>query len=404
MQPFEEPQSEEVVAGRLRYQRPVTPYERFMEEEGIPLYRGIGLYDSRRLSLGPWRRLGGRGSFIVMGSGTPRGLGRFVVEIPPAGILNSERHIYEEVYFVVEGRGTTEVWREGSGHKQIFEWQAGSLFSIPLNTWHRLVNATSSPALLIGTTTAPPIMNRFHNLNFIFDNPFEFTDRYDESETYFRPREEVEANPMTGRAVRRSNFFPDVAFSELPLDNQKSPGYRRVEPQMAGNVINMFIGQHQSGRYAKAHAHGGFAGPGVLILRGRGYTFAWPRSLGIRPWEEGKGEQVVRQDYVAGGMFSPAASGGEWYHMHFPVGKDGLRILAMYGGDSGEVREEGSRGEELTHINADVRDGGTTIGYDIEDPFIRKVYLEELKKEGVEFRMPESVYYKRTEASGGQLL
>ena len=53
--------------------------------------------------------------------------------------------MYEEMYYVVEGRGSVEVWRDGSNKKQSFEWQAGSVFSIPLNTWHRLVNAASSP-------------------------------------------------------------------------------------------------------------------------------------------------------------------------------------------------------------------------------------------------------------------
>ncbi len=52
---FHEPQSEEEVAGRLRYERVASPYERFMEEEGIPVYRNsIGVYDVRDLTLGPW--------------------------------------------------------------------------------------------------------------------------------------------------------------------------------------------------------------------------------------------------------------------------------------------------------------------------------------------------------------
>lgn len=33
---FHEPQSEEEVAGQLRHERVASPYERFMEEEGIP--------------------------------------------------------------------------------------------------------------------------------------------------------------------------------------------------------------------------------------------------------------------------------------------------------------------------------------------------------------------------------
>src|SRR5262249_947111 len=69
--------------------------------------------------------------------------GLYVVEIPSAGALNVERHLYEKVVLVVEGRGTTEVWQEGQAKRHVFEWQKGSLFSIPLNAYHRLVNAAS---------------------------------------------------------------------------------------------------------------------------------------------------------------------------------------------------------------------------------------------------------------------
>ena len=41
----------------------------------------------------------------------------YVVEVPGAGALNAERHLYEEIYYVVEGRGTTEVWQDGSSKK-----------------------------------------------------------------------------------------------------------------------------------------------------------------------------------------------------------------------------------------------------------------------------------------------
>ena len=219
---FHEPQSEEEVAGRLRYERVASPYERFMEEEGIPIYRNsIGLYDVRDLTLGKWRRMGGRGSYIYLPGTTGRGM--YVVGVPAAGALNPEHHIYEELFYVVEGRGSTEVWREGTAKRQAFEWHPGSLFSIPVNTSHRLINATSSPALLIAVTSAPTLINQFNNLRFIFDSPFDFTDRYDEADTFFKPNLEVVPHPVTGRAVVKSNIIPDIALCELPLDNQRSP-------------------------------------------------------------------------------------------------------------------------------------------------------------------------------------
>ena len=104
--------------------------------------------------------------------GTEGKWGSYVVEVPGAGALNPEKHMYEEVYLVVEGRGSTEVWLEGDNKRHVFEWQKGSLFSIPVNAMHRIVNASSSPALLLGGTTAPNLMNLINNTDAIFNCPY----------------------------------------------------------------------------------------------------------------------------------------------------------------------------------------------------------------------------------------
>jgi hypothetical protein len=155
-------------AGLGIFKRPQMPYDRFMETEGVPVYRGIGVRRVQDLPLVPWRRLGGRGSYIQL-YGTEGLWGSYVVEIPAAGALNEERHLYEKVVLVVEGRGSTEVWQEGQNRRHAFEWQAGSLFTIPLNARHRLINAANAPALLLCGTTAPNVMNLFDNVGFVFD-------------------------------------------------------------------------------------------------------------------------------------------------------------------------------------------------------------------------------------------
>ena len=78
----------------------------------IPIYRDIGVSKVQNLPLAPWPRLGGRGSYIQL-HGTEGKWGSYVVEVPGAGALNAEKHIYEEIYLVVEGRGSTEVWLDG---------------------------------------------------------------------------------------------------------------------------------------------------------------------------------------------------------------------------------------------------------------------------------------------------
>jgi mannose-6-phosphate isomerase-like protein (cupin superfamily) len=376
-------------SGFGRWKRPPSPYDVFMEEQGIPIYRDIGVYRVQDLPRKPWKRMGGKGTFIQL-FGTEGLWGMYVVEVPAAGALNVEKHLYEEVFLVVGGRGSTEVWQEEGGRKNTFEWGKGSLFTVPINTFHRLINATSSPALVLVGTTAPPVLNLFQNANFVFDTSYAFTDRYDASDAFYRPSEELEPDPFRGLAMRRTNIIPDIVNCELPMDNRRSPGYRRVEPYMAGNKFYLWIGQHEVGRYSKAHAHGSAA---VLIcLEGKGYTYTWPRELGLHPWEDGLADQIRRQDYEAVGMVSAAPMSGEWFHQHFGTSAKGLRLTAWFGPHA-PGREPGRPGEEDMDRNAmDVEEGGNTIPYRDEDPYIRAEFDEELRKEGVDSRMEARFY------------
>jgi len=276
---WREPQQGEN-AGIGAWNRPNSPYDNFMESEGIPIHRGIGVHRVQDLPLRDWKRTGGKGTFIQL-YGTEGLWGCYVVEVPGAGALLPEHHMYEEIYLVVEGRGTTEVWVEGTVKKHQFEWQTGSLFSIPMNAWHRVINARSTPALLLAATTAPNMINLVRNTDFIFNCSYVFRDRYSEAEDFFKPSIDIEPDPLRGLAMSRTNIIPDVFNSELPMDNRRSPGYRRMEPRMTENVFYQFIGQHENGRYSKAHAH---ASAAVLVcIKGKGYTYTWPTKLGITP-------------------------------------------------------------------------------------------------------------------------
>ncbi len=375
------------VVGRFRWNRPPTDYESFIEEEGIPIVRGLGIYDVRDVTLGPWKRTGGQGAYLELnGIGGRSGL--YLIQIPPGGALNAERHMYEEIYYVVEGRGTTEIWKDSSPQKkQVFEWQKSSLFSSPLNTWHRLVNAASSPALVLVATNAPPIMALYRSRQFIFENSFEFDDRYGANADYFKPADQLTTNPHSGRYINPSNLIPDTMNCELPLENQRGAGHRHFTWQLSGNTFRGFLAQYPPGRYSKAHYHP--SGAVVVCVGGQGYSITWPRELGIRPWETGKGHMVKRQDYTEGGLISAAPGGDNWYHAHFGTSKERFRVLAFLGGYPRPVY--GAPGDETTW-NLDQSQGGNTIEYRDEDPQVRKDFTEALKRSGAEFQMPESVY------------
>ena len=378
-------------AGLGTFKRVTTPYDQFMEEQEIPIVRAVGVSKVQDLPLKPWKRMGGNGSFIQLW-GTEGLWGSYVVEVPGAGALNVEKHLYEEQYLVVEGRGSTEVWQEG-GKKHIFEWQKGSLFAIPLNAYHRIVNASSSPALLLGGTTAPNAMNLYDNNNFVFNNSYVFSDRFDGQQDYFKPKDDLAPDPVRGLAMRRTNIVPDIVNCELPLDNRRSPGYRRIEPYMAGNRFYLWIGQHETGRYSKAHKH---ASAAVLIcVKGKGYTYTWPSEIGPAPWRDGKADQVFRVDYEPVGMVSAAPMSGDWFHQHFGTSKEPLRLTAWFGANNSRSRKPGRPGEQQKDLGAiDIRDGGSAIPYDEEDTFIRREYETTLAREGGVSRMEDWLYEK----------
>src|SRR5262249_21622121 len=176
-------------------------------------------------------------------------------------------------------------WTDDQKRPHNFEWQRGSMFSIPLNTWHRIVNAASSPALILVASTAPNVMNLFRDSDWIFNCPITFPSRYDGSESYFKPKDDIMPDPLRGLAMRKTNLIPDVFNAELYLDNRRSPGYTRMEPNMAGNVFYGFVGEHVTGRYSKAHAH--LSSAVLVCIKGKGYTYTWPRAIGMTPWKDG---------------------------------------------------------------------------------------------------------------------
>ncbi|ODT23240.1 MAG: cupin [Kaistia sp. SCN 65-12] len=383
-------------AGLGEFKKQPTPYDQFMVDEGIPIFRDLGIPNVRDLPLEPWRRTGGRGSYIQL-YGTETKWGHHVVEVPAGGALNPEKHMYEEIYLVVEGRGSTEVWLEGEGKKHVFEWQQGSMFSIPMNAMHRIVNATNKPALLMGGTTAPNVLNQINNVEAVFNNPFVFRDRFSGADDFYKYREEVEPDPVRGLAMRRTNFLPDAVNCDLPLDNRRSPGYRRVEPFMTNNQFYFWIGQHENGRYSKAHAHTSAA---ILIcLSGSGYTYTWPEECGVNPWRDGHAHRVRRLDYGQFGMVTAAPGGARWYHQHFSVSKEPFRLLAWFGPHN-PGRDPGAPGEKHTDYTAiNVNEGGTAIPYWMEDPHIRQEYEALLQKNGVEVRMKPEWYEKPSDTT-----
>jgi hypothetical protein len=252
--------------------------------------------------------------------------------------------------------------------------------------------------MLLCGTSAPNVMNLIDNPSFIFNCPHNFTERFSGADDYFKPNDDIEPDPVRGLAMRRTNLIPDVINCDLPLDNRRSPGYRRVEPHMAGNRFYLFVGQHETGRYAKAHKHHSTAV--LTCVEGKGYTYTWPDALGPTPWKDGKADKILRQDYEPVGIVSAAPMSGDWFHQHFGTSKGPLRLVAWHGPNNHPALKAGRPGEKMADIWAiDLNKGGNAIPYHMEDPAIRREFDATLRQEGVASRM-NPAFYKRPPADG----
>src|ERR1051325_8812906 len=85
-----------------------TPYEMWQETEDVPIYKGLAIDDLRTVKVEPWKRKGALGAFInLLGAG--RSCDCYTCEIPAQGETLPERYLFEELIYVVKGRGAPRV-------------------------------------------------------------------------------------------------------------------------------------------------------------------------------------------------------------------------------------------------------------------------------------------------------
>lgn len=334
-------------------------YRKWVESEGIPLVESFFVDDIAKVPLEPWKRTGGLGVRLCL-EGTGETNDAYICEIPPGRSLAPEKHMYEELIYVINGRGATTVWNEGEP-KRTFEWQEGSLFSPPLNSWHEIYNGNGSdPARFLAVTSAPCMINLIHNTDFIFNCPYVFRDRYHSQEDYF-------GNPGTWYSGRtwNTNFVADVKNLKLLEWKERGGGGSQVRVELSENTLCGHISQFAVGSYKKAHFHG--PGAHVIILAGTGYSLLWPRNQAIK-----------RFDWQPGSLVVPP---GGWFHQHFNSGSVPVRYLALRWG-SQKYHEMWGEGRGKADI--DVKLGGNQIEYEDEDPIVRQMFSDACAKAGVQ--------------------
>lgn len=363
-----------------RPRRPsTTAYRKWQEAEGIPVNRGSFVANLHTLEVAPWERTGQKGAFVNLGN-QENGDG-YVLEIAPGSETKVQRHLFEVSLYVLDGRGATTIWQPG-GPKQTVEWQAGAVFSPPLNCFYQHFNLDGrAPACLFGLSTAPRMINLFRSPEFVFNASYAFTDRYDSSDNYFTGPGE-----HTGWRRWRTNFIPDIRAFKLDDYKQRGAGGSNMHFVLSNNSMGGHVSEFPPATYKKGHRHG--VGPHLIIVGGAGYSLFWF-----------KGEPRRRIDWVDGTVVVPEA--GE-YHQHFNTSGDYGRylVLTANAGGGGEGRE---RGERMTGEDPDdppptatsEAEGGTQIEYEDEDPAIYEEFAAACRANGAEPQLPRPNYRSR---------
>jgi quercetin dioxygenase-like cupin family protein len=346
-----------------------TPYQKWIESQGVPIIREFYLADLRTVELAPWAWKGGRGAILNL-IGTANVNDAYLAEIPPGKSLNPQRLLFEEMIYVVDGHGATTIWNDEK-RKISFEWREGSLFSPPLNTWRQHFNGSGTrPARFLAVTSAPPLINLFRNMDFILNNPFSFDDRFDADPEGFSGK--GISYLQRDRTVWDTNFIPDVRGLALYRWEKRGAGGSNVMIELSQNSMGAHISQFPVGTYKKAHRHG--PGAHVIIIGGQGYSLMWP-----------EGTAPKRFDWRDGSVVVPPEM---WFHQHFNTGANPARYLALRAGGRKFARPWGSK---AFAVDESVKAGGDQIEYEDEDPQIRRMFEQELAKQGVSCRMAEVV-------------
>ncbi len=351
----------------------IDPYLEWLKGEGIPTVEDFGV-DLLSVTTKPWARMGtngaavhlkGRGDFICL----------FVLELAPGASGAPQRHLYEEVIYVLSGRGSTTVETAG-GAKHSFEWGPRSLFAIPLNTKYRHFNGSGSQAArLVSTTSLPVVLNMFHNERFVFDNSFSFEERVGDQKYFTGEGDFIPVLP--GQHMWETNFVPDLAEIELKAWDERGAGSKNIIFILADGTLHAHISEMQAGTYKKAHRHA--ADFHVMCVTGKGYSLLW---------YEGEPD-FHRVDWKHGTVFAPP---DRMFHQHFNTSPTPARYLATAFGSlrypfTDSKRKSMTGAGKQGGVATSVKQGGDQIEFEDQSPRIQALYVKELASSGIEPKM-----------------
>lgn len=348
----------------------IDSYRQWAKAQEVPLAEGFAI-DLRSTPVGPWDLFEANGSIInVKGRGDF--LDMWLLEIPPGSKTKRQRHLFETVAYVISGRGSAQIAKGEDARS--FEWGPKSMFAIPLNTDYEIYNLSGrEPARVALTTSFPIIMKLFRNESFIFNTEFRFPERLGESR-YYEGSGRALSDHVSGLQHNfwETNFVPDLGvFAELKPLEHRGKASNSVMFLLADGDLHAHMSEIPVGSYKKAHRHMG--GTHIYPVTGRGYSLLW---------YEGD-EERYRVDWQHGFVYSPPDN---MYHQHFNLSDEPARYFAVKMGNYRYPVTDRMSGQFRAGVE-EMRRTKNQIEYEDEDPAIRKLYLEELARSGVKFRM-----------------
>ena len=352
----------------------IDPYKNWRQNEEVPLVGGIYIRDMKQVEVGDWPRKGVKGALMYLDGDDEQD--EHIVEIPPGKSTTPERHMYDEAIYILSGRGACSVWYD-EAHKQTFEWGEGSFFCLPTNINYQFFNVSGTQAArYFSVTNLPAIMRQFHNEDFVFNNPFAFSDRWAGESDYFTG----EGKLYKGR-LWETNFVPDIRKMKLYEWKERGGGGTNAFFMLAGGTINSHVSRFQPGTYKKGHRHG--PGAHLYIIQGEGYVLT-----------QREKEERIRCDWSEGSLYLSGAGPGLWLHQHFNVGQTPAAYLVLGVNSSRRFATSRWNAEVRTDRNtADIseKEGGIQTEYEDENPEVHRIFEAELAKRGVECRMQSLV-------------
>ncbi len=348
----------------------VDPYLEWADGEGVPVIEDFGV-DLLAAETRPWARFGCDGAIINL-KGRGSYCSTFLFDLKPGGSTAVQRHLYEDVYYVLSGHGSTQV-ETADGRSHSFEWGPKSLFALPLNAPYRLFNGSGSePARLASTNNAGMVLNLYHNTDFVFGNEEWFSEREAADDAWFSGEGEMTAI-RPGRVLWDTNFVPDLSAFELKPWEARGAGSGNMQFILADGVMGAHASEMPVGTYKKGHRHG--PGLHIFIVHGEGYSLLWYQG----------DKDFVRVDWRHGMLYAPP---DQMFHQHFDTSQDPARYLAVgLGSKRYPVIQVRRAGSENNRSDVSIKEGGRQIEYADQDPRIHALWLREIARTGVQSRM-----------------